>query len=244
MTIQVGGSGQFNEAGQTCTKCGNYQEHLGGCSRCGHRVSKSGWREKAWAIHMRVVGRKGIVPGSDEDRHFLTLALCGEVGELANLVKKTWRGDFTVEAARADIGGELADARIYLEVLARALGCDLDAECERKLPELLRRWPPDEGGGSVTPARQIAYDIAQGAENVRWQVLTDQIEAGVLAYAKDLQEENNDLRSRIVLLEEQQRVTLERAEKAEAELRREFPFGKPCPHICPYCEPAPVVERP
>jgi hypothetical protein len=96
----------------------------------------------------------------------------------------------------------------------------------------------------VTPARQIAYDIAQGAENVRWQVLTDQIEAGVLAYAKDLQEENNDLRSRIVLLEEQQRVTLERAEKAEAELRREFPFGKPCPHICPYCEPAPVVERP
>lgn len=96
------------------------------------------WREKAQIIHEQVVKR--WEPWSQEDQRFLTLALAGEVGELANLVKKLWRGD-GIPFAPALIQDELADIRIYLELLALSFDVDLDEACEAKMPELLRRWP-------------------------------------------------------------------------------------------------------
>jgi NTP pyrophosphatase (non-canonical NTP hydrolase) len=74
--------------------------------------------------------------GSNPD--FVALALCGEVaelgelllpltistGKLANLMKKGWRGDgYNTDAIRS----EIADIRIYLELIAQHFGCDGEA---------------------------------------------------------------------------------------------------------------------
>lgn|SRR6185436_11496863 len=96
------------------------------------------WRRKARAIHELVVKR--WPPYSDEDQRFLALALAGEVGEFCNVVKKLWRGD-DLPHAHAMIEEELADIRIYLELVALSFHVDLDAACEAKMPELQRRWP-------------------------------------------------------------------------------------------------------
>lgn len=50
------------------------------------------------------------------------LALTGEMGEAANLLKKMKRGDFTLDQIREDVGRELADVAIYLDLLADHLG--------------------------------------------------------------------------------------------------------------------------
>jgi len=100
------------------------------------------WKKKADIIHRVVVKRWPAY--SEEVRHFLALALCGEAGELVNLIKKDWRGDITthnMETWRKRIEEELVDVRIYLELLARAYEVNLDEACEGKIPELLRRWP-------------------------------------------------------------------------------------------------------
>lgn len=56
--------------------------------------------------------------GSDWDLEDWMVALSGEVGELMNLMKKLRRNDFTLEEKRKDIGKELADCVIYLDILA------------------------------------------------------------------------------------------------------------------------------
>ncbi len=76
---------------------------------------------------------------SSTDERFLALALCGEVGELANLIKKRWRdnADLTEE-----IKDELADIRIYLELLAKGFdmeGEKLDQRCQEKLIKVAKK---------------------------------------------------------------------------------------------------------
>lgn len=97
------------------------------------------WRTKACVIHETVVKRYPV--WSEEDQQFLTLALAGEVGEFANIIKKRWRGDFETSQVRDQLEDELADIRIYLELLAMSFGVDLDAACEAKMADLERRWP-------------------------------------------------------------------------------------------------------
>ena len=75
-------------------------------------------------------------PFSSSDERFLALALCGESGELANLIKKRWRdgADFTDE-----IRDEIADIRVYLELLAKCFDIDgekLDDRVEQKLKKV------------------------------------------------------------------------------------------------------------
>lgn len=96
------------------------------------------WKQKTRIIHKSVVRRWQV--WGDEDRRFLALALGGEVGELQNLVKKEWRGDQNSNF-RSDLMLEMADIRIYLELLSKAYGIDLDRACELKTAELLHRWP-------------------------------------------------------------------------------------------------------
>lgn len=90
------------------------------------------WRERAEQLH------EALAPWprhSREAMHYLALALCGEAGELANLVCKRWRGDVLRGAAGdldAAIEDEVADVAIYLHLLSRAWGIDIDRACDHK----------------------------------------------------------------------------------------------------------------
>lgn len=57
-----------------------------------------------------------------------TLALCGEAGELANIVKKIDRGslDFSDPRVRVMLAGEMADVLTYLLNIAHLCGVDLE----------------------------------------------------------------------------------------------------------------------
>jgi NTP pyrophosphatase (non-canonical NTP hydrolase) len=76
---------------------------------------------------------------SNTDERFLALALCGEAGELANLIKKRWRDDAWLVD---DIREELADIRIYLELLAKCFdieGEKLDRQVQEKLLKVAKK---------------------------------------------------------------------------------------------------------
>jgi NTP pyrophosphatase (non-canonical NTP hydrolase) len=97
-----------------------------------------------WNAHTAIV-EKTKVPGSEEDQRFLALALCGEAGELANLVKKQWRGD-TDPAFKTKLADELGDVYAYLRLNAIAHGMDLDTILETiTLPKIKARWGNDVG---------------------------------------------------------------------------------------------------
>lgn len=63
-------------------------------------------------------------------------AVCGELGEAANLVKKVERGDFTLEEARESLGKEFADIVTYLDILAMRAGVDLGEATIAKFNEV------------------------------------------------------------------------------------------------------------
>src|ERR1044071_219255 len=65
------------------------------------------------------------------------VCLTGELGELANIVKKVHRGDRSFEAAREDIVEEVTDVFIYLLQLANQLDVDLEESFQWKLA---RNW--------------------------------------------------------------------------------------------------------
>lgn len=52
-------------------------------------------------------------------------AVCGELGEAANIIKKIERGDLSIEEARPMLADELADVVTYLDILAYRAGIDL-----------------------------------------------------------------------------------------------------------------------
>ncbi len=79
--------------------------------------------------HTQFIGTK-FPPQGQEDIKFLSLALAGEVGELCNIIKKWWRGDGTLNID--EVGEEMSNIRVYLELLSMCFGMDLDQECERK----------------------------------------------------------------------------------------------------------------
>jgi NTP pyrophosphatase (non-canonical NTP hydrolase) len=76
--------------------------------------------------------------GSDWSDAQWVMALVGEVGELANLLKKAQRGDFIPDLNR-DIEHELADIQIYLDLLAFRLGVNLGSATIRKFNEVSHR---------------------------------------------------------------------------------------------------------
>lgn len=81
--------------------------------------------------------------GSDWSPNDWMVAVVGEVGEAANLLKKMKRGDFdtkdALDAARAELEKELADIVIYLDLLAFQLGVELDSAVVQKFNEVSRR---------------------------------------------------------------------------------------------------------
>ena len=89
-----------------------------------------------YELHERMT--KHLFPAySSTDEHFLALALAGEVGELCNMIKKRWRDNVDLST---DIREEIADIRVYLELLAKCFdieGEKLDAAVEAKLRKVV-----------------------------------------------------------------------------------------------------------
>jgi len=71
-----------------------------------------------------------------------TLSLCGEAGEVANIVKKIDRGslDFAAEITQHDLAEELTDVFIYVLNLAGILGIDLLAQYMAKRNKNIARF--------------------------------------------------------------------------------------------------------
>ena len=64
-------------------------------------------------------------------------AIAGEVGEAANEIKKHKRDDQYLDAGRKkNIGKELADIVIYVDLLAARMGIDLEEEIREKFNEV------------------------------------------------------------------------------------------------------------
>jgi NTP pyrophosphatase (non-canonical NTP hydrolase) len=76
---------------------------------------------------------------SSQDERFLALALCGEAGELANMIKKRWRDGVDLSE---EIRDEIADIRVYLELIAHCFeisGDRLNARVEQKLQRVVKK---------------------------------------------------------------------------------------------------------
>jgi NTP pyrophosphatase (non-canonical NTP hydrolase) len=70
-------------------------------------------------------------------------AIVGELGEYANLKKKVERGDLSIDEAKIELGKELADVMIYLDLLAYRLGIDLGQAVNDKFNEVSNRVGAD-----------------------------------------------------------------------------------------------------
>lgn len=104
--------------------------------------------------YQRAAARTSAAPFPERERLLVqTLGLCGEAGEVADLVKKaTWHGKPLDGATVAD---ELGDVLWYLADLATALGLRLDDIATGNIAKLQRRYPAGfvVGGGIRDTAR-------------------------------------------------------------------------------------------
>ena len=91
-----------------------------------------------YELHEKMTGH--LFPAySNSDERFLALALCGEAGELANMIKKRWRDGADLSD---DIKDEIADIRVYLELLAKCFGIEgekLDERVKAKLAKVVKK---------------------------------------------------------------------------------------------------------
>jgi NTP pyrophosphatase (non-canonical NTP hydrolase) len=76
---------------------------------------------------------------------FGTIALCGEVGEFANVVKKILRerdaNKKTPEERLISLNEELVDVFAYTLILSATLGIDLEKEYLKKMEKNKERFP-------------------------------------------------------------------------------------------------------
>jgi NTP pyrophosphatase (non-canonical NTP hydrolase) len=91
-----------------------------------------------YEIHEKMTGH--LFPAySNTDERFLAIALAGEVGELCNMIKKRWRDGVKLDE---EIRDEIADIRIYLELLAKCFGIEgekLDTRVVKKLQKVVEK---------------------------------------------------------------------------------------------------------
>ena len=90
--------------------------------------------------------------GALERLKYVTIALSGEVGEFANLVKKALRKDFPVgklpDTNKMEmLKGELTDVFIYTILASRVLKMDLEEGYFKKVKELEERFKDLEKKG-------------------------------------------------------------------------------------------------
>lgn len=86
------------------------------------------FEELRQANDARKFAGKAFQACSDWNEMDWMVALMGEVGELANLLKKRRRNDELTDEQVSEIGQELADIQVYLDILSTHLGYDLAFE--------------------------------------------------------------------------------------------------------------------
>ena len=80
---------------------------------------------------------------------YMTNCLCGEVGEVANVVKKLYRDGVTEERI-AHLHEELVDVMIYLAEMVYVTDMNFDEAWHKKHEELRQRWErkKEKAGGA------------------------------------------------------------------------------------------------
>lgn len=147
----------------TCTICGQHYELW--CRRCnsgpgcsepqGVREPEEWMRERInlFELHQKMTAH--LFPSySSTDERFLSLALAGEIGELCNMVKKRWRDGADLSE---EIRDEIADIRVYLELLAKCFGIEgdkLDSRVQKKLQEVVKRKHASRNQETSAPAQE------------------------------------------------------------------------------------------
>ena len=71
---------------------------------------------------------------------FLLISMFGEIGETANLVKKSVRGDFKLESIKEQLSEEIADIFIYLMKICIQLDIDLENSYLNKRKKNMERF--------------------------------------------------------------------------------------------------------
>ncbi len=89
-----------------------------------------------------------VTDSNIEMLEFLLVSLTGEVGEVANIVKKIVRGDFTLDEKKSDIQEELTDVFIYLLKLSYQLDIDLEKAYVEKMEKNRERFLKYEKQGT------------------------------------------------------------------------------------------------
>ena len=87
---------------------------------------------------LRTLREWGDLPSELQDVVFLALAINGEAGELANVVKKVWRDG--KELDRDWLIEELGDILWYAAILAYKLGFSLSEVMRRNIEKLRKRY--------------------------------------------------------------------------------------------------------
>lgn len=73
---------------------------------------------------------------TEENIHdLMNLAVClsGEVGEFCNILKKSYRGDFSLSQAKPHLSEELADVLIYILKISNQFDIDIEQETIKKI---------------------------------------------------------------------------------------------------------------
>ncbi len=158
-----------------------------------------------YEIHQKMTAH--LFPAySNEDERFLSLALCGEVAELVEMLDNP---EFSVEAARE----ETADIRIYLELLAKRFDVEGDklimpstfddlsegrlllglARCTGLIANLIKkRWR--DGADLTELIRGLLYDTRGHVEQVAYRlgIEGDKLNEEVLNKLRKVAEKHKD----------------------------------------------------
>ena len=94
------------------------------------------------------IARSTVVYSKEYKVIYPALGLCGEAGEVAEKVKKTVRGDSSLNEVQGNIAMELGDVLWYISALADDLGVTLEEIAQANVEKLRSRKKRNMIGGS------------------------------------------------------------------------------------------------
>jgi NTP pyrophosphatase (non-canonical NTP hydrolase) len=91
--------------------------------------------------YQNAAGDTAVYPRRGNNIYYPALGLCGEAGEIAEIVKKTMRAGLSVptKAQREQLFYELGDVLWYVAAIAHELGMDLDMIAQGNISKLYKR---------------------------------------------------------------------------------------------------------